>query len=183
MRIAVYCSARQNIAVEYQEAASAVGHSIGAGGHTLIYGGLSLGLMDIVSRPTKKAGGRIVGIVPVSRTGLTSDINDETIQVADLNERKGRMITLSDAFIALPGGYGTLDELMSTLAFLKFTSNDTKPVIVVNTGGLFDPMLQQLRHMEALGLTDKSILKRIHVADNADECCRMLHEAATAPQK
>ena len=94
MRIAVYCSARQNIAVEYQEAASAVGHSIGAGGHTLIYGGLSLGLMDIVSRPTKKAGGRIVGIVPVSRTGLTSDINDETIQVADLNERKARMIPL-----------------------------------------------------------------------------------------
>lgn len=183
MRIAVYCSARQDIRPEYQEAATIIGRLIGTGGHTLIYGGLALGLMDTVSRSTKENGGKVVGIVPVTRTISIADVNDETILVADLNERKAKMITLADAFIALPGGYGTLDELMSTLAFLKFTSNDTKPIIVANIGGLFTPLVQQLRHLCSLGLMENSILQRIHVADSANECWSMLEQATQAPQK
>lgn len=180
MRIAVYCSARQDIPAEYHEAAATVGSLIGTGGHTLIYGGLSLGLMDTVSRSAKEHGGRVVGIVPVTRVAHTAAVNDETIQVADLNERKAKMITLADAFIALPGGYGTLDELLSTLAFLKFTSNDTKPIIVVNIGDVFSPLLQQLHHMCSLGLTESAVIQRLKVATSAGECQSML--GLTYPQ-
>ena len=177
MRIAVYCSARQNLPAEYRQVADVVGRAIGQGSHTLIYGGLSLGLMDTVSQAAKETGARVVGIVPVSRKPFISPANDETIMVTDLNERKAHMITLADMFIAMPGGYGTLDELMSTIAFLRFTSNHSKPVVVANIGGVFNPLIEQLHHMTGLGLMDPAVTEMLQIADTADECARIITQS------
>jgi len=178
MRIAVYCSARQNLPADYRQVADVVGRVIGQGSHTLIYGGLSLGLMDTVSKAAKESGARVVGIVPVSRKPFISPTNDETITVTDLNERKARMIILADMFIALPGGYGTLDELMSTIAFMRFTSNHSKPIIVANIGGVFNPLIEQLYRMADLGLMDPSVTNMLHLANTPDECARIIVENA-----
>jgi hypothetical protein len=180
MRIAVYCSARTNIASEYHDAATVVGHYIGRHCHTLVYGGLALGLMDTVSRAANEAGAHVIGVVPESRVANISPANDETITVAGLHERKAAMIDMADAFVVLPGGYGTLDELLSTLAILRFVSDFSKPIIVVNIAGLFNPLLQQLRDMVERQLLDDATLRMIQFIDDADGCCRLLDVAAKA---
>lgn len=174
MRIAVYCSSKEEISAEYRSDAEAVGRCVAESGCTMVYGGINLGMMRIAAKAAKAAGGRVVGIVPIKRKDLINPLNDENVLALDLNDRKAKMELMSDVFVVLPGGYGTLDEWISTFSFLTFTADMNKPIIVLNHGGLYDPTLKQLELMVEQSLLDATQLSRIKVARDADECCSLI---------
>ena len=175
MRIAVFCSSRENIKEQYKESARTIGHWIGEHSCTLVYGGVDKGLMHIVANEVKTAGGRTVGIVPVTRLGVRNVRDDEMITSTDLNDRKAKMLRLCDLFIVLPGGYGTLDEFVSTFTSLAFAGNKTKEIIVLNQNNIFDTTLAQFQVMINEGMMEKELLQRVKVATTAQECCAMMN--------
>lgn len=176
MRIAVFCSSRENINEQYKESARTIGRWIGEHSCTLIYGGVDKGLMHIVANEVKTAGGRTVGIVPVTRLGVRNVRDDEMITSTDLNDRKAKMLRLCDLFIVLPGGYGTLDEFVSTFTSLAFAGNKTKEIIVLNQNNIFDTTLAQFQVMINEGMMEKELLQRVKVATTAHECCAMMNQ-------
>ncbi|MBQ3604677.1 MAG: TIGR00730 family Rossman fold protein [Muribaculaceae bacterium] len=176
MKVAVFCSSKSDINPQHIKNATIVGEWIGLNNATLIYGGIDLGLMREVANTAKFYGGKIVGIVPVTRKSKSFPKNDENIFVDDLNDRKAKMITLADVFVVLAGGYGTLDEFISTLTSLSFANDKTKSIIVLNFGGLFDHTLDQLKLMAQDGLMDSNILHRVKIATTATECCELLQQ-------
>lgn len=176
MRVAVFCSSRENINELYKESAQIVGQWIGSHGATLIYGGVDKGLMHIVSSAVKETGGRTVGIVPITRMGVRNVFDDELIQARDLNERKAKMLSLSDVFVVLPGGYGTLDEFISIFTSLAFADNKTKQIILLNQNHLFDNTLEQIKVMIQERLMEQELMWRVKVASTPQECCNILEE-------
>lgn len=176
MRIAVYCSSRENIDVCYKESAQKIGECIGSNSASLIYGGVDKGLMKIVATAVKQNGGRVVGVVPVTRQEVRNVHDDEMIISSDLNDRKAKMLRLSDLFIVLPGGYGTLDEFVSTFTSLAFVQNQTKQIILLNQNHLFDATLAQFQTMIDEGMMEKELLQRVKVVTNAYECCSMINQ-------
>lgn len=145
MNIAVYCSSRDGLPEEYQEAARELGRWIGHGGHTLVYGGVDAGLMHVVAQATHQAGGHITGVVPERFKARTDALVDRLIACRDLADRKDIMINLADVFVVLPGGIGTIDEWVSTLSQLMVNPDDHRPIVALNVHGMYDGLLKQLR--------------------------------------
>lgn len=173
MKIAVYCSAASQLPQEWIDDARTLGTWIGTHNAQLIYGGVEAGLMTVVATAAKEAGGRIVGVVPVRRLDKASPLADIKISAADLCERKSAMQMLADTFVVLPGGYGTLDELISTFAQINFTDRGL-PIILCNTDGLFDPVLAQLALFVERGLMDAGCMDVLHVARSIEELTAIL---------
>ena len=115
MNIALYCSSKDRLPESWQQAATALGHWLGRRRATLVYGGVDRGLMRIAAAAARGAGASVTGVVPARRRHLTSPANEVTVPVRDLSERKAVIQMLADAFVVLPGGYGTLDELALSL--------------------------------------------------------------------
>jgi len=161
MRIAVYCSSRENLPELWQLSARAVGTWIGNNGAELIYGGVDLGLMHCVADATKNAGGRVTGVVPLRRADLAFPGNDLNIPAAELADRKNTMQLLADVFVVLPGGYGTLDEFASAFAYINFGALSHKHIVLFNPDGLFDHLMAQLREMIRHGLMEPELLESI----------------------
>ena len=178
MHIAVYCSAADNLPRPWQQAAEALGAWIGQHDATLVYGGVDAGLMAVVARAAKEAGAKIAGIVPMRRKNSASPLNDVLVPTSDLNDRKGVMQMLGDAFVVLPGGYGTLDEFTTSFSYLNFTGQD-KPIVIFNPDNLFDHLLAQLHVMAERGLMDPAKLEKIHVATDVDTMLTTLENALT----
>lgn len=145
MKIAVYCSSADNLPDTWVAGAMATGEWIARNHADMVFGGVDAGLMTITARACKEAGGNVVGIVPWRRADIASQFNDVRISAADLNERKAMMQLLADAFVVLPGGYGTLDEFATTFSYINFTHHRDKRIIVFNPDNLFDCLLQQLK--------------------------------------
>lgn len=160
MKIAVYCSARTGLPENVIDDARLIGHEIGSAGHTLVYGGLEMGLMDVVARAVSEAGGRVMGVVPASRQDRENPVNSVNILVNSLHERKQIMEENADLFIALDGGYGTLDEIMSALASMSFF-NEPKPLLVLNRDNLYAPLQLMFDEMVARGLMFPEVASRI----------------------
>lgn len=139
MKICVFCSSSDAVGPEYFAAAAAMGSLIGSGRHTLVYGGGTVGMMGAVARAVHGAGGRVVGIIPrfMDRAGVTYDKCDELVVTEDMRDRKAGMMGSSDAFVALPGGFGTLEELAELITLLQFRLL-TGPLALVNTLGFYD---------------------------------------------
>jgi uncharacterized protein (TIGR00730 family) len=144
-RICLFCGANVGTRPGYVAAARALGEHLAAHGMTLVYGGGSVGLMCVAADATLAAGGKVVGIITrelmdreVGHAGLT-----ELHVVASMHERKALMAARSDAFVALPGGYGTFDELCEMLTWDQL-GIQAKPVVLVNVDGYFDGFLAQL---------------------------------------
>jgi uncharacterized protein (TIGR00730 family) len=140
--ICVYCGSADNIHPEYLAAADFMGALLARSGIRLIYGAGKTGMMGAVANGALRAGGEVVGIVPENlntpvliHSGLT-----QLEVLPDIQVRKARMSMLADAFIALPGGYGTLDELFETLTWAQIGLHQ-KPVGLLNTRGYYDPLL------------------------------------------
>lgn len=174
MRIAVYCSSKEDIPQFYKDDAAIIGSYIGNHRHTLVYGGIGMGLMRVVASAVQASGGRVVGVIPVAKKQLGNSLNSENLLTQDLNDRKSKMIMVSDLFIVLPGGYGTLDELISTFSFLTYIGNKTKHIIILNKDGLFDPFQAQLQLMAEKGLMSAALMSRLRVVGSAHECCEMI---------
>lgn len=151
--IAVFCGSHLGRNPHFQSAAQELGQLIASQGRTLVYGGSDRGYMGTVSTAALDGGARAIGIIPTlfSDDVIYSQPRAEIVLVGSMQERKSRIIDISDAFIALPGGVGTLDELSEVLM-----SNQLgcccKPMGLLNIDGYFDPLLQQLRYMLDEGL-------------------------------
>lgn len=142
-RICVYCGSSMGIRVRYAATAQALGSAIASRGIGLVYGGGHVGLMGAVADGALAAGGRVTGVIP--RALMDRELGHRGIQdlrvVADMHERKTTMADLADAFIALPGGWGTIEELTEMLTWLQLGIH-AKPIGVLNDGGYFDAFLR-----------------------------------------
>ncbi len=137
--ICVYASSSNAVAPVFQEAARTLGRCLAQRGDTLVYGAGNLGLMGEVARATHANGGRIVGVIPekLRDLELAYEKSDELIITRDMRERKAIMEQRADAFIALPGGFGTLEELLEILT-LKQLWYHNRPLVLLNTAGIYD---------------------------------------------
>jgi uncharacterized protein (TIGR00730 family) len=146
-RICVYCSSSSYVKPLYIETAESLGKRIATGGFQLVYGGGNLGLMGALARSTKREGGYIVSVnleLFVDR-GINYDAVDELIVSPTMNERKRIMAEQSDAYIALPGGFGTLEELAEVLT-LKQLHFHSKPIVIINTDNYYGHLLNWIEH-------------------------------------
>lgn len=163
MHISVFCGASLPHSEQITEAARQLGRAIARGGHTLLYGGSNLGLMGAMSGAALQEGGRVVGVIPTffSDDIIHSQPVSELVRVRTLAERKEYLIAHSDAFVALPGGIGTLDEVLEVMVANQLglvrdrsgaNQSQNKPMILLNLGGYYNPFLDQLDAMRAEGL-------------------------------
>ena len=167
--ICVYCGSGPGNNPAYVEAARTLGRSLAENGIGLVYGGGSLGLMGEVARTTIENGGRVTGIIPafLSEREQMLRAADELIVTADMHERKRLMFERSDAFVALPGGIGTLEELVEQLTWAQLGQH-TKPIIVANIENFWRPFLELLTHMKTDAFIRPGLDVRFNVVDRAD---------------
>lgn len=151
MKIAVYCSAKDQIAEEYLELGDQLGKWIGEQGHTLVYGGATGGLMTRVSNAAKAAGGEVLGVIPqrIIAANRQATNCDSLYLVTSMNDRKEQMKRLADCFVCLPGSYGTLDEMMDVIAS-GTVGEHRKPIYVLNYNGFYTPLIELADRMREL---------------------------------
>ncbi len=141
-RLCVYCGSSAGARPEYEGAATALGRLLAERDIELVYGGGHVGLMGAIADGALAAGGRVIGVIP--RALMDRELGHTGIQdlrvVADMHERKMTMAGLADAFIAMPGGWGTIEELAEMLTWLQLAIH-AKPIGVLNVAGYFDPFL------------------------------------------
>jgi cytokinin riboside 5'-monophosphate phosphoribohydrolase len=139
MKICVFCSSSDAVDRVYIDAAETLGRLIGGGGHTLVYGGGRVGLMGAAARAVHATGGRVIGIIPtfMNRPGVPYTECDELELVETMAVRKTRMMALGEAFIVLPGGFGTLEEMSEAMTQKQFEFLKA-PLVAVNTNGFYD---------------------------------------------
>ena len=178
MTIVVYCSSQAGLDEKYQRLAHDLGTWIGQNGHTLLYGGSNAGLMHITAAAVHEAGGHVVGVIPEMFRHRIDPVCDEVVYTANLGDRKQYMIEHGDVFVVMPGGIGTLDEWMSTLAVLTIGNDDPRPVIVANIDGLYDATVQQLADMTQTPFARGKNLARTLVATNATDLINILNTLA-----
>lgn len=150
--LAVYCGANAGASPIYADAARAMGRSLVARGLGLVYGGGHVGLMGTIADEVLRLGGEVSGVIPrqlvereLAHPGLT-----RLFVVKDMHERKAMMAQLSDGFIAMPGGMGTLEELFEMLTWAQLEIH-AKPIGVLNVGGFYDQLVAFLRHANGEG--------------------------------
>lgn len=145
--VCVFCGSRDGSDPAFLRAASELGAAIALRGHTLVYGGARVGLMGAVANGALGAGGRVVGVIPRSLVTkeIAHDALNELFLTDSMHERKNRMLELSDAFVALPGGFGTYDELFEVLTLAQIGYHD-KPLGLLDVNRFFDPLVALLRH-------------------------------------
>ena len=175
MNICIFCSANSNIPTEYFERTSELGTWMGANGHTLVFGGCNLGLMECVAKAVHDAKGMTVGVVPtiVEKGGKVSDYVDVKILCNNLSDRKDLMIERSDVIIALPGGVGTLDEIFTVLAAASIGYHN-KRVILYNIGGFWDSLIAMLNDLKARGVLRAGFENTVKVAHTLDEIAALI---------
>lgn len=168
--LCVYCASSDRLEPKYPAAARQVGAEIARRGWTLVYGGGKTGLMGAVARGTKEAGGRVVGVIPefMKVRELAFDEADELITVLTMRERKMLMETRADAFLALPGGWGTLEEIMEILT-LKQVDVLHKPVVLLNQDGYYDELLAFFERIIRENFMRESIRRQYLVARTVEE--------------
>ena len=142
LSICVYCSSSDAVGETYARAAEELGAEIGRRGDTLIYGGGRLGLMGRLARAVHSHGGRVIGVIPerLVEKKLAYHEADELIVTDGMHDRKAIMEERADGFIALPGGFGTLEEIVEVLT-LKQLRFHSKPIVFLNTCNYYDPLL------------------------------------------
>ena len=173
--IGVFCASGNQINHQYFDEAVVLGDWIGKTGRTLVYGGANVGLMEETAQHVKKHEGKIIGIITykICTLGKKSSLPDQQIVVNDLNERKQKMIDLADIFIALPGGFGTLDEIFTVIASAQLEYHQ-KHVIFCNTNGLYNNLLNQIEIFYKQRFASEKYLNNYTVAKNISECITII---------
>lgn len=176
MNITVYCGSSMGSDPDYKKAAEALGLWIAGNGHTLVYGGGNIGLMGIIADTVLENGGKVIGIIPdfllhceQGHEGL------HTLEVVhSMSTRKSRMIELGDAFIAMPGGIGTLEEITEVLT-LKRLGRTEKRAFLYNINGYYEPLRGTFRRMvekEFLPEEEMELFEFVANVDELDEALR-----------
>ncbi|AQK65044.1 Probable cytokinin riboside 5'-monophosphate phosphoribohydrolase LOGL10-like [Zea mays] len=176
-RICVFCGSSQGKKRSYHDAAIELGNELVARSVDLVYGGGSIGLMGLVSQAVYDGGRHVIGVIP--KTLMTPEISGETVgevrAVADMHQRKAEMARQSDAFIALPGGYGTLEELLEVITWAQLGIHH-KPVGLLNVDGYYNSLLTFIDKAVEEGFINPSARRIIVLAPTAQELMDKLEE-------
>jgi hypothetical protein len=185
MNICVYCASSESVAPAFFTAAEVLGRHIARRGDTLVYGGADIGLMGALARAVKSGGGRVIGVMPelIKAEPIDFADADEFIITRDMRERKARMAELADAFLVLPGGFGTLEELAEILV-LRQLREHSKPIIVLNIQGFYEPLIALFEHYYRQGFA-KPWRDLYYVADDVERALEVLdhYKPVMAPNK
>lgn len=170
MRITVFCGSSFGNEAIYKEQATLLGQTLAKHNIELVYGGANVGLMGAVADGSLNEGGKVIGVLPdflrskeIAHTGLT-----ELILVESMHERKTKMNDLCDGVIALPGGFGTLDELFEMITWAQLGLHK-KPIAILNINGFYDSLIELLQTMTDKGLLKKENQKMLLVSDNIED--------------
>jgi uncharacterized protein (TIGR00730 family) len=177
--VCVYCGSGPGTNPRFIEAAIALGKAIAENGIRLVYGGGSIGLMGAVATSVLDHGGSVTGIIPDFLTSREHALTrvQEMIVTPDMHERKRLMFEHSDAFVALPGGIGTLEELVEQLTWQQL-GRHSKPILIANIDGFWDPLLALLTHMRATQFIRASLAVDILKADRVEDILPRIRAAA-----
>jgi len=180
-RLAVYCGSASGSSAVFAEAAGATAQAMVSRGVELVYGGGRLGLMGLIADSVLNLGGQVYGVIPealieleVAHEGVT-----ELHRVETMHERKAKMTELADAFLALPGGIGTLDELFEAWSW-NALGYHAKPFCLLNVEGFWDGMIEFIDHATRNGFLSPQRRQQLLVASTPDEALELLDEAAAA---
>jgi hypothetical protein len=157
--ICVYCGSNPGTDPAFAVAARTLGLAMAAAGVRLVYGGGSVGLMGIVAHTVLQAGGKVTGIIPQflkDREVMLKEVPDLVV-TADMHERKRIMFERSDSFLALPGGIGTLEEVVEMMTWAQLDRH-AKPILIANINGFWDPLISLFRQMTEAGFLNKAFL-------------------------
>jgi uncharacterized protein (TIGR00730 family) len=180
-RLAVYCGSASGSSEVFAAATRATAKAMVGRSVDLVYGGGRLGLMGLIADSVLAGGGRVYGVIPqalvdieVAHLGLT-----ELHTVANMHERKAKMTDLADAFLALPGGIGTLDELFEAWSW-NALGYHKKPFCLLNVNGYWDGLIEFIDHSTASGFMSQQRRRQLLVAGSPEEALELLDEAVTA---
>jgi uncharacterized protein (TIGR00730 family) len=182
--ICVYCGSGPGTNPRFIEAAIALGRILAEHGIRLVYGGGSIGLMGAIATSVLDHGGTVTGIIPNFLTARENALTriQEMIVTPDMHERKRLMFERSDAFVALPGGIGTLEELVEQMTWQQL-GRHAKPVLLANIDGFWEPLLALLAHMRATEFIRAGLAVNILKAERVEEILpRLRAAAARAPE-
>lgn len=175
--LCVYCGSRTGTNPEFAEIAEQTGRTIARHNWGVVYGGGKIGMMGKVADAALDEGGAVVGVIPtmlkkaeVVHTRLT-DLHE----TQDMHTRKALMESLSDAFLVLPGGFGTLDEFFEILTWRQLGIHN-KPIFLMNVNGYFDGLIQFARHSVQQGYVRKNNLELFQICNDVDSCFKQIEE-------
>lgn len=168
--VCVYCGSKHGLRDSYKVAAEQLGKRLAEAGIRLVYGGGAVGLMGVVADSVLQHGGNVTGIIPhfldqaeIAKDNLTTLVRTET-----MHDRKAKMAELSDGFVVLPGGLGTLDETFEILTWRQLQLH-SKPIVLVNTDGYWDHFVHLIEHQVREGFVSETNLALFRVVDSVDE--------------
>lgn len=175
MNIAVYCGSGDGTDPQFRKAARDVGEWIAERGHSLVYGGSSVGLMGIVSQAAMEGGAHATGVEPrfFIEAGVAQHDLSQLVVVETMSQRKAKMIELADAFVALPGGVGTLEEISEIMSRLRLGLTKA-PCVLLNVNGFYDDLRKMLDKMVAYGFLEAEERAAVAFAENVAAMARSL---------
>lgn len=182
--LCVYCASSNRIDPAYFALAEAMGQQLVARGHRLIYGGGNVGLMGALARSVHASGGHVTGVIPEALKaieGVAYDVADELIVTQTMQERKALMFTRAEAFLVLPGGFGTLEELLEVLT-LKQLGYHARPIVLVNAFGFFDPLLALFDHFIHTGFAREGHRGLLRTVSAPEEALDVLETLLALPE-
>lgn len=175
MNVCVFCGSSLGDNPVFHDTAESLGISLARAGITLVYGGGNVGLMGVLANAVLQSSGEVIGIIPefllnreVGHRGLT-----QLEVVRSMHERKRRMAELADVFVALPGGWGTLEELAEILTWNQL-GLIARPVYLLNCDGFYDPLVEQMSKMVSHGFLSRESFGLISIVDNPSDLIRRL---------
>lgn len=182
MKVCVFCAASETISVVYKQAAVALGAVLVRHGYTLVYGGGRVGLMGVLGETVSKGGGTTIGVIPerlFSRERAFKEAS-ELVITPDMRTRKAALEARSDVMVALPGGFGTLEELIETITG-KYLGYHQKPIFILNINGFFDSLLTVFNQYVAEGFAPATHLKVFEVVSSVSALESRLQAFAQFP--
>ncbi len=183
--VCVYCGSRAGENPAYEKAAEQLGKSLASNDLRLVYGGGSVGLMGTVARACLDNGGKVTGVIPrflEEREVMLRRVEDLVI-TDDMHERKRRMFDEADAFVALPGGIGTLEEVVEMITWAQL-GRHKKPILLADIGGFWGPLKELLDHMIAEGfITDQTMIRYLIASDVSQIVPKLQAEVAQLSQE
>ena len=165
--ICVFCSSSEKVDISHFEQAEHLGRYIAQNGLTLIYGGAKIGLMGKIASTARQHGGKIIGVIPtkIKNFDLAYNDVDQLIETIDMHERKSTMSNLAHAFIALPGGFGTLEEIIEVIT-AKQLGYHNKPVVFINNNNFYQSLFDQFEKQYSENFTKNAYRDYYYIAND-----------------
>ena len=176
-RICVFCSSSDALKKSFYDVANELGKIMGSKKYTLVHGGGQIGLMGAIGKSVKENGGKVIGIIPekLNKKGIVSEYDDEMIVTKDMGARKARMCELAEAFIALPGGFGTLEEILEVIT-LKQLKYHTKPIVFLNAENFYEHLFTQFEILYNEKFAKEDYRKLYAIVSTPEEALQYIEE-------